>query len=118
MAYIRIAPLIGSPLLSNGNLAFAIISLNLVQRHTHTIAAPSMFSKEVVTCKSGVCELMNSLCFYHDFEGTGFVIWKMIEFGDTKSLTQLHKFCFHISRRTFKVATSVSIYMRMVIHKC
>ncbi|KEH16936.1 hypothetical protein MTR_0064s0070 [Medicago truncatula] len=33
----------------------------------------------------GVCALMNSLCFYHEFGGTGFVIWKMTEYGDEKS---------------------------------
>lgn len=41
VVYIRIAPLIGWPILSIGNLAFAIISLNLgTETHTQLLLPP------------------------------------------------------------------------------
>jgi F-box interacting protein len=70
---------------------FVIISLDLgTETHTQLLLPPDSRVDPV----SGVCVLMGSLCFHHEFEGTNFVIWMMTKFGDEKSWTQFFKFSY------------------------
>jgi len=75
-------------------LKFVIISLDLVTE-TYTQMLPPPGFEDVVHATSGVCVLMNSFCFYHDFNETDLVIWQMTEFGDEKSWTQFLKFSYN-----------------------
>ncbi|RHN45288.1 putative F-box domain-containing protein [Medicago truncatula] len=92
----------------NNNLdaRFAIISLDL-GTETHTqfsppIDLPGAVSVKVSSVLPGVCALMDSLCFYHEFERTGFVIWKMTKFGDENSWTQFLKFSYDNLQMNFE----------------
>ncbi|AES79160.2 F-box associated protein [Medicago truncatula] len=73
---------------------FVINSLDL-GTETYTQMLPPPGCEDVVLAASGVCVLMNSFCFYHDFNGTDLVIWQMTEFGDDKSWTQFLKFSYN-----------------------
>ncbi|AES77984.2 putative F-box domain-containing protein [Medicago truncatula] len=72
---------------------FVIISLHIgTETYTKLMLPPSA---DKSTHLSSVCVLMNSFCFSQDFNGTDFVIWKMTEFGDDRSWTQLFTFSYH-----------------------
>jgi F-box interacting protein len=82
--------------IKNGNLdnQFVIISLDLgTERHRQLLPPPS--ARNLHRLGTGVCVLMDSLCFYHDINRTDFVIWKMTKFGDEKSWTQFLKLNYH-----------------------
>jgi len=79
---------------------FVIISLDLgTETHTHFL--PPSDALKMSSVLPGVCALMDSLCFYHEFERIDFVIWKMTEFGDKKSWTQFLKFSYHNLQMNF-----------------
>jgi len=70
-----------------------IFSLDL-GTETYTQLLPPPGYENVARVISNVCVLTNMFCFYHDFEGTDFVIWKMEEFGNEKSWSQIFKFSY------------------------
>jgi len=72
---------------------FMIISLDLSTETYRHLMAPQGF--DIVPCvQPTLVVLMDSLCFYHDFHGTGFIIWQMMEFGVEESWTQFLKISF------------------------
>jgi len=80
---------------SNDNIVrkMVIISLDLATETYSQILPPT--SSEHVIIWGNVCVLMDSLCFYDNFNGTDLVIWQLTEFGDEKSWTQFLKFSHH-----------------------
>ncbi|KAL5057548.1 hypothetical protein RYX36_029152 [Vicia faba] len=74
---------------------YVIVSLNLSTLTYTQMHPPSCFEKVIPLVAPSVCVLMNSLCFYHDVEGTHFVIWRMTEFGNENSWTKLLKLYYH-----------------------
>jgi hypothetical protein len=72
---------------------FMIISLDLSTETYRQLMAPQGF--DIVPCvQPTLAVLMDSLCFYHDLHGTGFIIWQMKEFGVEESWTQFLKISF------------------------
>jgi len=99
----------------NGNLApqFVIISLDLATE-TYTQFLPPPISldlshalQKVSHAKPGVSMLMDSLCFYHDFKETDFVIWKMTKFGDENSWARLLKISYRKLQMNLKPGISM-----------
>jgi len=78
---------------SNDNYQVLIFSLDL-GTETYTQLLPPPGYEKVAHVVPSVCVLMNSFCFYHDYEGTYFVIWKMEEFGNEKSWSQIFNFSY------------------------
>lgn len=69
-----------------------IVSLDL-STETYTQLMPPQSCENMSGAYGSVCVLMNSFCFYHNMiNGTDFIIWKMMKFGDDKSWTQFLKF--------------------------
>jgi len=96
----------------NPAILFVIISLNLATE-TYTQFQPPPDSLEELSrtwvcsvtesrARPGVCVLKDSLCFYHDFEKTELVIWKMTKFGDENSWTQFLRFSYHSLQMNLK----------------
>jgi len=99
----------------DGNLApqFVIISLDLAtETYTQFLPPPISFEfshilQKVSHAWPGVSVLMDSLCLYHDFKETDFVIWKMTKFGDEKSWAQLLKISYHNLQMNLKPGISM-----------
>ncbi|KEH22768.1 putative F-box domain-containing protein [Medicago truncatula] len=69
-----------------------IVSLDL-STETYTQLMPPQSCENMPGADGSVCVFMNSFCFYHNMiNGTDFIIWKMMKFGDDKSWTQFLKF--------------------------
>jgi F-box interacting protein len=102
-------------MIKDGNLApqFVIISLDLgTETYTQFLPPPislefSYFLMKVSRAWPGVSVLMDSLCLYHDFKETDFVIWKMTKFGDEKSWAQLLKISYHNLQMNLKPGISM-----------
>jgi len=102
-------------MIKDGNLApqFVILLLDL-STETYTQFLPPPISLEVshVLMKvshawPGVSVLMDSLCLYHDYKETDFVIWKMTKFGDENSWAQLLKISYHNLQMNLKPGISM-----------
>jgi hypothetical protein len=73
---------------------FMIISLDLSTETYRQLMAPQGF--DTVPCvQPSLDVLMDSLCFYHDLHGTGFIIWQMKKFGVEESWTPFLRISFH-----------------------
>lgn len=79
---------------SNDNVyQVVIVSLDL-GTETYTQLPPPPGYEKVARVIPSVCVLANLFCFYHDYEATDFVIWKMEEFGNENSWSQIFKFSY------------------------
>jgi len=67
-----------------------ILSLDLSTESYTQLLLPRGFDK-VSRYESGLVVLRDTLCFFHDFEETHFVIWQMKDFGVQESWIQLFK---------------------------
>jgi F-box interacting protein len=80
---------------SNDNNVYQVLIFSLyLGTETYTQLLPPPGYEKVARVIPSVCVLTNSFCFYHDYEGTDFVIWKMEEFGNEKSWSQIFKFSY------------------------
>ncbi|CAL5191994.1 unnamed protein product [Lathyrus oleraceus] len=93
-----------------------IISLNLSTETYTQMLPPSGFEIVIPLVVPSVCVLMNSLCFYHDAEGTHFVIWRMTEFGNDKSWTKLLKLNYRNLRMNHKIELDFLALKIMPLH--
>ncbi|GAU18258.1 hypothetical protein TSUD_176000 [Trifolium subterraneum] len=89
---------------------FVIISLDLdTETYTEMLPPQGVSSEDVSRGKGNVCVLMESLCFYHDFNETDFVVWKMTEFGDGDSWVQIFKFSYSKIRMNYRLGPRLPI---------
>ncbi|XP_004491717.1 F-box/kelch-repeat protein At3g23880-like [Cicer arietinum] len=72
---------------------FVIVSLDLSTETYRKLLPPQGFV-EVPPVEPAVTVLMDCLCFSHRFNGTHFVLWKMMEFGVQESWTQFLKISY------------------------
>lgn len=79
---------------SNDNVNQVVIFSLDLGTETYTQFLPPPGYEKVAHVIPSVCVLTNSFCFYHDYEATDFVIWKMEEFGNEKSWSQILKFSY------------------------
>jgi hypothetical protein len=83
-------------------MEFVIISLDLdTETYTEMLPPQGFLDKNASCDERNVCVLMESLCFYYDFNKTDFVLWKMMEFGDEDSWVQFFRFSYNKIRMNY-----------------
>jgi F-box interacting protein len=87
---------------SNDNVYQVVIFSLDLGTETYTQLLPPPGYENVARVIPNVCVLTNLFCFYHDYEGTDFVIWKMEEFGNEKSWSQIFKFSYQTLGMNYK----------------
>jgi F-box interacting protein len=84
------------------DMEFVIISVDLdTETYTEMLPPQGFLDKNASREERNVCVLMESLCFYYDFNQTDFVLWKMTEFGDEDSWVQFFRFSYNKIRMNY-----------------